>query len=126
SGRPRPARLGCAVPGGRGKGEAMRTFLGRATLTIAIAAGLLTGSAAHAAGPPDHAGDGHGARPASGSFTAAVDFASLEARDVRGNKCELTVDGALTFTGSLAGVAEGTTTALIFAPCAQATTAPPG
>ena len=65
-------------------------------------------------------------RPASGDFTAAVDFSTLTARAVRGNKCELRVNGVLTFDGTLEGDATGTTTAVIFAPCAEATANPPG
>lgn len=60
------------------------------------------------------------------SFVASVDFGSLRARDVRGNKCEFTVNGTLTFTGTVGGVAVGTTTAVIFAPCDQALATPPG
>src|SRR5690606_2528962 len=61
-----------------------------------------------------------------GDFIATVDFASLQARDVRGNKCEFTVNGTLTFTGTVEGDAVGTTTAVIFAPCEDALAAPPG
>lgn len=81
---------------------------------------------------PAGAAPGTGASPASravladGDFVAAVDFGSLEFRDVRGKKCEFTVDGTLTFTGTVEGVATGTTTALIFAPCAEALANPPG
>ena len=63
---------------------------------------------------------------ASGEFTAAVDFASLRLRDVRGGRCELTVNGTLTFTGTLDGAATGTTTALLFATCAEVAVTPPG
>lgn len=63
---------------------------------------------------------------ASGAFTAGVDFTTVQVRDVRGNKCQLTVRGTLTFTGTLTGTAQGTTTAVIFAPCAEATAARPG
>ena len=67
-----------------------------------------------------------GAVLAEGTFVASVDFASLQARDVRGNKCEFTVDGTLTFSGTVEGIARGVTTAVIFAPCAEALAAPAG
>lgn len=46
-----------------------------------------------------------------------------------GSNCELTVSGALLFNdevGTIGGVADGTTTALVFAPCDDATSTPPG
>lgn len=87
-----------------------------------VVAAILAASTAGAA----TAGAGGGAQRAEGDFVAAVDFSSLQAIDVRGNKCEFTVNGTLTFSGTLDGAAVGTTTALIFAPCAQALAAPPG
>jgi hypothetical protein len=63
---------------------------------------------------------------AAGDFTAAVDFSSLVTRDVGNSKCEFRVDGTLTFHGTLEGVASGTTTALIDAPCVEALSNPPG
>lgn len=63
---------------------------------------------------------------AAGTFTALVDFPSLVTRDVGTSKCEFRVDGALTFDGTLEGVASGTTTALIDAPCPEALSNPPG
>jgi hypothetical protein len=63
---------------------------------------------------------------AEGAFTASVDFPSLVPRDVGMSKCEFRVPGTLTFTGTLAGVASGTTTALIDAPCSEALSNPPG
>lgn len=63
---------------------------------------------------------------AAGAFTAAVDFPSLVTRDVGNSKCEFHVAGTLTFTGTLVGVASGTTTALIDAPCPEALSNPPG
>jgi hypothetical protein len=36
------------------------------------------------------------------------------------------VDGELVFTGTIEGVARGTTSALVFAPCADVATTPPG
>ena len=58
---------------------------------------------------------------ASGAFEAEVFFNTLVTRDVGNSKCEFTVQGQLTFSGTLEGVAGGTTTALIDAPCAEAT-----
>ena len=63
---------------------------------------------------------------AAGTFTAVVDFPSLITRDVGESKCEFRVDGTLTFDGTLEGVASGTTTALIDAPCPEALSNPPG
>jgi hypothetical protein len=63
---------------------------------------------------------------AEGDFTVAIDFPTLVLRDVSGGRCQLTVDGTLTFTGTLAGDATGTTTALVFATCAEVATTPPG
>ena len=57
---------------------------------------------------------------ASGAFTAAVFFNTLVPRPVGNSKCEFVVQGRLTFSGTLEGVAQGTTTALIDAPCAEA------
>ena len=63
---------------------------------------------------------------AFGPFTAVVDLSSLVVRDVGSQRCEFRVQGTLIFEGTLDGEANGTTTALIFAPCAQATEVPPG
>jgi len=57
---------------------------------------------------------------AEGSFEATVFFDTLVPRPVGKSKCEFTVRGRLIFSGTLDGVAEGTTTALIDAPCAEA------
>jgi hypothetical protein len=65
-------------------------------------------------------------RRAAGAFTAEVDFSSLVTRDVRGNKCEFTVNGTLNFIGTLEGATPGRTRAVIFAPCSAAITSPPG
>jgi hypothetical protein len=97
----------------------MRTSWSRGgVLAAALLAVSTVGGPAHAAPGP--------ATAATGSFVADVDFASLQATDVRGNKCEFRVDGTLTFSGTLEGVATGTTTAVIFAPCADALAQPPG
>lgn len=58
---------------------------------------------------------------AHGAFEALVFFDTLATRDVGKSKCEFVVNGQLTFEGTLEGVAVGTTTALIDAPCAEAT-----
>lgn len=67
-----------------------------------------------------------GAQLAEGEFVASVDFSSLQPRDVRGNKCEFTVNGTLSFSESVDGDAVGTTTAVIFAPCSEALASPAG
>lgn len=56
---------------------------------------------------------------AEGSFDAVVFFATLVPRAV-GSKCEFRVQGTFTFSGTLVGVARGTTTAIIDATCAEA------
>ena len=61
----------------------------------------------------------------SGTYEAVVDFATLDVVP-RGENCQLTVDGALVFSGSIEGEAVGTTTALVFAPCSDVATNPPG
>ncbi len=63
---------------------------------------------------------------ARGDVTTTLDFSTRAAREVAGGRCELVVDAVLSFTGTLAGNAVGTTTALVFAPCAEATSTPPG
>jgi hypothetical protein len=63
---------------------------------------------------------------AAGDFEAAVNFASLTTRDVGNSKCEFQVQGTLTFRGTVAGTAQGTTTALIDAPCVEALSSAPG
>jgi hypothetical protein len=89
-----------------------------------ITAGLVAtfGFAAPASAAPHPAP----AAPATGDFTAAVDFATLESTDLPGERCQLTVGGTLTFTGTLTGAAEGTTTAIVFAPCTEVQSNPPG
>jgi hypothetical protein len=63
--------------------------------------------------------------PASGTFTAALDFSTLSLSPVGAN-CLLRVDGVLTFTGTLNGEAVATTSALVLAPCADVAMSPPG
>ena len=62
---------------------------------------------------------------ASGEFAAIVDFATLTLTP-RGANCLLQVDGQLVFSGTIEGVAAGTTTALVLATCAEVASAPPG
>ena len=63
---------------------------------------------------------------ASGTFTAQINPASITLAPAVGGNCVLTVNGVLTFSGTLDGTATGTTTALIFATCDQVATTPPG
>lgn len=64
---------------------------------------------------------------ADGTFVAAVDFGTLAtAPAANGRHCELTVEGVLTFTGTLVGTAEGTTTAHVLAPCEDVLATSPG
>lgn len=62
---------------------------------------------------------------ANGEFTANVGFTTLNLTPV-GVNCLLEVDGYLVFTGTLDGVASGTTKALVFAPCEDVAVNPPG
>ncbi|KAB7744680.1 hypothetical protein GA707_08800 [Nostocoides sp. F2B08] len=105
----------------------METRLRRG-LAAAVATGALLAPAAgaHAATHAATPAAGPAAQGVEGGFVASVDFQSLQARDVRGNKCEFTVNGTLSFSGPVDGDAIGTTTAVIFAPCESALAAPPG
>jgi len=60
-----------------------------------------------------------------GTFTAALDPLSFTFTTVGAN-CLLTVQGTLTFSGKLTGVATGTTRALVFASCPAVQANPPG
>lgn len=62
---------------------------------------------------------------ASGEFEAIVDFSTLTLTP-RGANCLLQVDGRLVFSGTIEGVASGTTTALVLATCAEVASSPPG
>lgn len=62
---------------------------------------------------------------ASGTFAANVDFSTLTLTP-RGSNCLLEVEGELVFTGTIQGSASGQTSALVFAPCEEAGTNPPG
>lgn len=81
---------------------------------------LGTGVAAAGAGPASMA------VPAHGIFTVELAPGPPRARPVFGGLCELEVDGSLTFAGTIEGVATGTTTALVFAPCDEVLSAPLG
>ena len=61
----------------------------------------------------------------AGSFDAIVDFSTLTLTP-RGRNCLLTVKGRLVFSGTIEGVATGQTSALVFAPCSDVATTPPG
>jgi hypothetical protein len=63
--------------------------------------------------------------PASGDFGAALDFTSIRLQPV-GTRCLLTVNGTLTFSGTLKGTATGTTAALEDATCPDVAANPPG
>ncbi len=62
---------------------------------------------------------------AQGEFTAAVDFSTLTLTPV-GRNCLLRVDGELEFTGTIEGLAAGTTSALLLASCDDVAVTPPG
>lgn len=62
---------------------------------------------------------------AIGSFDAFVDFSTLSLTP-RGSNCLLRVSGTLVFSGTIEGVATGTTSALTFATCDDVITNPPG
>ena len=64
--------------------------------------------------------------PVAGAFRAHVDFSTVQLKDVPPSSCLLTVNGVLTFTGSLVGDAAGTTNALETAPCSAVSVNPPG
>ena len=61
----------------------------------------------------------------SGHFDAIVDFSTLTLTP-RGSNCLLEVEGRLVFTGTIEGIASGRTSALVFAPCSDIATTPPG
>ena len=83
---------------------------------LAVAAeSALAAESAVAAGPTEVAG----------GYDAVVDFSTLTLTPL-GRNCRLVVDGMLVFTGAIEGTATGTTTALVFAPCAEVATTPPG
>lgn len=63
----------------------------------------------------------------AGSFDAIIDpFTFRFESTPSGRNCILQVNGQLVFSGTIEGTATGRTTALVFAPCDQASTNPPG
>ena len=62
---------------------------------------------------------------AAGQFDALVDFSTLTLTP-KGSNCLIVVKGQLVFTGTIEGVANGTTSALVKATCAEVASAPPG
>ncbi|HYN28863.1 MAG TPA: hypothetical protein VES95_03195 [Dermatophilaceae bacterium] len=103
-------------------------------VTLLAPSATATSAASASAGPVDTAGPAHGtsqgataATAASGTFTIAADFTTLSASPAaHGRHCTVTLQGVLTFTGTLEGGAEGSITARILAPCDQALASPPG
>jgi hypothetical protein len=61
----------------------------------------------------------------SGNFEAIVNFSTLTLTP-RGRNCLLQVEGELVFTGTIEGAGTGQTSALVFAPCSDVATTPPG
>jgi hypothetical protein len=83
---------------------------------------------------PSIAAEGRSSAPAprrarrvetSGDFAALVDFSTLTLTP-RGRNCLLQVKGQLVFSGTIEGTATGQTNALVFAPCSEVATTPPG
>ncbi len=103
----------------------MRIVRSTASVIVATVAFMLPGGASVATTGTDQAQQARAgsaqAADADGAFEASVFFDTLTTRDVGKSKCEFVVNGQLTFSGTLEGVAVGTTTALIDAPCAEAT-----
>lgn len=101
------------------------TFL---SLGVAVGtAGAVAGGAPAPSAVPATPAPAAAAAPASGTFAIALDDpTSVLVESVRGGKCELTGASTLTLSGTLAGSTQGTSTVLIFAPCSEATNAPPG
>lgn len=93
----------------------MRRTASVAVLVAGLTAGVL---AAPASAAPPHA--------AAGDFAVAVDFRTASFEDVGPRVCRVSIGGTLTFTGTLAGPADGTISALVLAPCSDAASNPPG
>lgn len=62
---------------------------------------------------------------AKGNFTVEIDFSTLSLKPVDEN-CLLTVEGVISFTGTLEGIASARTRALALASCGDVSTLPPG
>ena len=76
-------------------------------------------------GSADGSASAAGKVETSGAFAALVDFSTITLTPT-GVTCRLDVAGRLVFTGTIVGSAVGTTSALVFAPCADVATTPPG
>lgn len=104
----------------------VRIAAASAALLLASTA-VAVGGPATAAGPEASKGAGNGkAMKADGAFTVGADVTFGAPESVKGDKCKLTVNGTLHFTGDLEGPAVGTTTAVVFATCEEVGAAPPG
>ena len=95
--------------------SAMRRTISVAALAAGLSAALLAGPAV--AAPPHRA---------VGDFTVAVAFPTAVFDEVGPRVCRVSIDGTLTFTGTLTGVASGALDALVLAPCSEAQSTPPG
>jgi energy-converting hydrogenase Eha subunit A len=93
----------------------MRRTTSVAAVVVALAGTVLAGPASAAPSPP-----------AEGTFTVAVAFPTAVFEDVGDRVCRVSIDGTLIFEGTLDGIATGTLSALVLAPCSQAQTTPPG
>lgn len=62
---------------------------------------------------------------AKGDFTVEIDFSTLALKQVDEN-CLITVEGSVSFTGTLEGVATARTRALAIASCGDVVAMPPG
>lgn len=115
--------------GGEQRTHVTKRFIALALASLSITGLVSLGSAAQATVNPQQAGAARSTArhaQAAGAFVALVVFATLVTRNVGNAKCEFRVKGTLTFSGTLDGVASGTTTALIDAPCPEALSDPPG
>lgn len=92
---------------------------GREPLVPAAAAAAERGAALEVAAAASHPVD------ASGHFDAIVDFSTLTLTP-RGSNCLLQVKGRFVFSGTIVGIANGQTTALVFATCEEVASKPPG
>lgn len=116
-----------------------RTASGAATIIVTL--GLLLGGPAAAApssvaAPRAHASvspAGHAAGlaraiiPAQGTIVALPDLRTASATPTHGgSRCRLRVESTLELGGTVTGTATGVTRATIHAPCAEATSNPPG
>jgi hypothetical protein len=90
-------------------------------LGVALAGPALAGPAATAARPV------HAIAPVAGTITVVLDPGTLTATPSHeGARCLFRVEAVLELDGTVDGTATGTTRALVHAPCAEATSNPPG